>query len=78
LVVDDKEATRAALRQAGVPVGARGSLDFRDPWGNQIQVVDYRDIQFVKTPAVLTALGLTGLEKSDGALRELRDKGIEP
>jgi catechol 2,3-dioxygenase-like lactoylglutathione lyase family enzyme len=78
LVVDDKEATRTALRQAGVPVAERGSLDFNDPWGNQIQVVDYRDIQFMKTPAVLDALGLNGLEKSDAALRELRDKGIEP
>jgi catechol 2,3-dioxygenase-like lactoylglutathione lyase family enzyme len=77
LVVDDKEATRAALQQAGVPVGERGSLDFRDPWGNQIQVVDYRDIQFMKTTAVLDALGLTRLDKSDAALRELRDKGIE-
>jgi catechol 2,3-dioxygenase-like lactoylglutathione lyase family enzyme len=78
LVVDDKEATRAALQQAGVPVAERGSLDFRDPWGNQIQVVDYRDIQFMKTPPVLDALGVSGLEKSDAALRELRDKGIEP
>ena len=75
LVVDDKEAVRARLRELGVPVTGRG-LDFHDPWGNLIQVVDYRDVQFSKTDEVLEAMGLEGLEKSDRALQELRDKGI--
>jgi lactoylglutathione lyase len=75
LVVDDKEAVRERLRELGVPVTGRG-LDFHDPWGNFIQVVDYRDIQFTKTPEVLQAMGLDGLEKSDRALEELRAKGI--
>jgi catechol 2,3-dioxygenase-like lactoylglutathione lyase family enzyme len=75
LVVDDKEAVRARLRELGVPVTGRG-LDFHDPWGNQIQVVDYRDIQFTKTDEVLHAQGLEGLQKSERALAELRDKGI--
>jgi len=75
LVVDDKEAVRERLRELGVPVTGRG-LDFHDPWGNLIQVVDYRDIQFTKTDDVLRAMGLEGLEKSDRALQELRDKGI--
>ena len=52
------------------------SLDFSDPWGNQIQVVDYRDVQFTKTPEVLRVLGLDDLEKSDSAKEELRAKGI--
>src|SRR5215831_18378157 len=60
LVVDDKEAVRAALTEAGVAVRPTGSLDFTDPWGNHIQVVGYRDIQFTKTPAVLHAMGLDG------------------
>jgi lactoylglutathione lyase len=77
LVVDDKEAVRSRLRELGVPVKGRG-LDFEDPWGNQIQVVDYRDIQFTKTPEVLHAMGLEGLEKSDQALEELGAKGISP
>jgi lactoylglutathione lyase len=75
LVVDDKEAVRARLQELGVPVFGRG-LDFNDPWGNQIQVVDYRDIQFTKTGEVLEAMGLDGLEKSERALDELREKGI--
>jgi catechol 2,3-dioxygenase-like lactoylglutathione lyase family enzyme len=77
LVVDDKEAVRARLQELGVPVYGRG-LDFRDPWGNQIQVVDYRDIQFTKTDAVLEAMGLDGIEKSERAREELRAKGIAP
>jgi catechol 2,3-dioxygenase-like lactoylglutathione lyase family enzyme len=75
LVVDDKEAVRARLGELGVPVTGRG-LDFHDPWGNQIQVVDYRDIQFTKTDEVLEAMGLDGLEKSERALAELREKGV--
>jgi catechol 2,3-dioxygenase-like lactoylglutathione lyase family enzyme len=75
LVVDDKEAVRERLKELGIPVHGRG-LDFRDPWGNQIQVVDYRDVQFTKTDHVLQAMGLDGIEKSDQALRELRAKGI--
>jgi catechol 2,3-dioxygenase-like lactoylglutathione lyase family enzyme len=76
LVVDDKEAIRAALRREGVDVQPSGSLDFRDPWGNHIQVVDYRDIQFAKTPAVLSGMGLDGLAKSESAIAELREKGL--
>ena len=77
LVVDDKEAVRAALSEAGVSVRLSGSLDFTDPWGNHVQVVDYRDIQFTKTPAVLSAMGLDGLGKSEAALREIRERGLD-
>jgi lactoylglutathione lyase len=76
LVVDDKEAVRAALRRDGIQVASSGSLDFRDPWGNNMQVVDYREIQFTKAPAVLRGMGLGGLDKTDHALAELLDKGL--
>jgi lactoylglutathione lyase len=76
LVVDGKEAVRAALRDAGIAVQSSGSLDFEDPWGNHVQVVDYRDIQFAKTPQVLSAMKLGSLEKSDAAQKELRDRGL--
>lgn len=75
LVVDDKEAVRARLRELDIPISPGRGLDFSDPWGNQIQVVDYRDVQFTKTPEVLQAMGLDGLEKSESALAELREKG---
>jgi catechol 2,3-dioxygenase-like lactoylglutathione lyase family enzyme len=76
LVVDDKEGVRATLAEAGVEVQRSGSLDFRDPWGNHIQVVGYRDIQFTKAPAVLAAMDLQ-LEKSDAARQEIRDRGLD-
>ena len=76
LVVDDKEAVRAALRDAGVEVAPSGSLDFLDPWGNQVQVVDYREIQFTKAPEIARALGVDHLEKTDKAREELRAKGL--
>jgi lactoylglutathione lyase len=75
LVVDDKEAVRERLQELGIPVFGRG-LDFRDPWGNLIQVVDYRDVQFTKTDNVLRAMDIEGLEKSESALAELRARGI--
>lgn len=75
LVVDDKEAVRERLDELGIRTFGRG-LDFHDPWGNQIQVVDYREIQFTKTDEVLQAMGLDGLEKSERALAELREKGV--
>ena len=75
LVVDDKEAVRARLQELGIPTSGHG-LDFHDPWGNQIQVVDYRDIQFTKAPEVARAMGIDGLEKSESAREELRAKGL--
>jgi predicted enzyme related to lactoylglutathione lyase len=77
LVVDDKKATRRALEEAGADILPGGGLDFRDPWGNHVQVVEYSEIQFTKAPEVLRGLGLDGLEKSPEALAELRAKGIE-
>ena len=77
LVVDDKEATRAALIEGGVEVSAAPRLNFRDPWGNWVQVVDYRDIQFTKAPNVLKGMGLEGLEKRPAAIEELREKGLD-
>jgi len=76
LVVDDKEAVRAALLDGGVSVEPSGHLRFRDPWGNNVEIVDYREIQFTKAPEVLRALAPDGLEKTDAAREELRAKGL--
>jgi catechol 2,3-dioxygenase-like lactoylglutathione lyase family enzyme len=78
LVVDDKEAVRARLRELGIPVSSGRGLDFHDPWGNSIQIVDYRDIQFTKADGVMHAMGLDDLAKSESAIAELRAKGISP
>jgi lactoylglutathione lyase len=76
LVVDDREAVRAALSERGIDVAPEGSVDFSDPWGNHIQVVDYRDIQFAKTPAALRAVGGEHLAKRSSARREMDAKGL--
>ena len=76
LAVDDKEALRAQLRDAGVDVNPSGSLRVRDPSGNVLEIVDYRDIQFSKSDAVLRGMGLDALEKSESAREELRGKGL--
>jgi lactoylglutathione lyase len=76
IVVDDKEAVRRAAEEAGVVSSAPPGLDFRDPWGNLLQVVDYREVQFTKAPETLHGMGLAGLEKTERALAELREKGL--
>jgi predicted enzyme related to lactoylglutathione lyase len=78
LVVDDRDAVRRALDEHGVEVLPGRGLDFRDPWGNHVQVVQYDEIQFTKAPAVLRGMGLEGLGKTDGARKELREKGMDP
>ena len=77
LVVDDLDATRRALEEAGASLLAGRGLNFHDPWGNLVQVVQYDEVQFMKTEAVLRGMNLE-LGKSDRALAELRVKGIEP
>jgi lactoylglutathione lyase len=76
LVVDDRDAARRALEQAGADILPGRGLDFRDPWGNHVQVVQYDEVQFTKAPAVLRGMGLDGLGKSERALAELRAKGL--
>ena len=76
LVVDDREAARRALEAAGADVLPGRGLNFRDPWGNRVEIVEYADVQLTKAPAVLRGMGLDGLGKSEHALRELREKGL--
>jgi catechol-2,3-dioxygenase len=76
LVVDDKEAARKALAEAGVATLDGQFLDFRDPWGNRIEIVGYDNIQFTKAPNVLRGMGLDHLAKNASARKELADKGM--
>ncbi|HEY1448218.1 MAG TPA: VOC family protein [Caulobacteraceae bacterium] len=78
LVVDDKEAVRQAMREAGVAALPGDFLDFRDPWGNRIEIVGYDNIQFTKAPNVLRGMRLERLKKTDGAIKELTEKGMAP
>jgi len=75
LVVDDKEAARQALTAAGADVLPGRRLDFLDPDGNRVEVVQYDEIQFTKAPEILRGMNLE-LGKTDAALAELREKGL--
>jgi lactoylglutathione lyase len=75
LVVDDKQAARRALEEAGVEILPGGRLDFRDPSGNRVQIVQYDQIEFTKAARILEGMGLE-LQKSESALAELRAKGL--
>jgi lactoylglutathione lyase len=76
LVVDDKEAVRRALADAGVDTLPGQFLDFLDPWGNRIEIVGYDNIQFTKAPNVLRGMGLSHLLKNKKATKELIEKGM--
>jgi catechol 2,3-dioxygenase-like lactoylglutathione lyase family enzyme len=77
LVVDDKEAVRAAVVAEGLElVGIGHRLDFMDPWGNRIEVVAYADIQFERVPPVKRKLGIEGLEKTERARQEIAERGL--
>jgi len=76
-VVDNREPVRRALKELGVPlIGDR--LNFRDPWGNRIEVVPYDDIQFTKASHILRGMGLDDVPKTASAIEELKKKGMTP
>jgi len=76
-VVDHREPVRLALQKLGVELIGQ-KLNFRDPWGNRIEVVPYDDIQFTKATHVLKGMGLSGLKKTPNAVDELKKKGMAP
>jgi len=77
LVVDDKEAVRAAVVAEGLPLVGQGHrLDFLDPWGNRIEVVAYADIQFERVPPVKRKLRIEELGKTEKARREIAERGL--
>lgn len=75
LVVDDRSTVRARAEAAGATMLPGRFLDFLDPWGNRIEVIEYANIQFTKAPHILRGMGLA-LAKNENARRELADKGM--
>ena len=78
LVVDDRQLVLDRLNEMDIALLPGPFMDFLDPWGNRIELIDYATIQFSKTPQVLKGMGLDGLPKTDEAIAELRDKGMAP
>jgi lactoylglutathione lyase len=79
LVVDDEEKVRAAVAEAGLEHhrSMGGGVRFKDPWGNNFEVVAYQRIQFERAPGVKRVLGIEALEKNDSARREIAEKGMD-
>ena len=76
LVVADKALVERRVKEMGVDIVSDRFLDFRDPWGNRIEIVGYENIQFSKTDSVLSGMKLGHLEKIDSAKQELAEKGL--
>jgi lactoylglutathione lyase len=76
-VVDDRTTVKARAEAAGAKMVEGPFLDFLDPWGNRIEVVEYSNIQFTKAPNVQRGMGLN-LAKNDNAKKELAEKGMSP
>ena len=76
-VVDDREPVGRALKELGVEMLDR-RLNFRDPWGNRIEVVPYDDIQFTKASHVLKGMGVGAVGKTPDAIDQLKKKGMAP
>jgi catechol 2,3-dioxygenase-like lactoylglutathione lyase family enzyme len=76
LVVDDRSTIIELAKAAGARMVEGPFLDFLDPWGNRLEIIEYSNIQFTKAPNVLKGMGLA-LDKNDKAKKELADKGME-
>jgi lactoylglutathione lyase len=77
LVVEDKEAVRARLQELGLGPGGGRNLRLHDPWGNVVEIVDYRDVQYAKRDEVLSAMRAEDPGKRERALEELAGKGVD-
>jgi catechol 2,3-dioxygenase-like lactoylglutathione lyase family enzyme len=76
-VVDDRSRVIELAKAAGAVMVEGPFLDFLDPWGNRLEIIEYSNIQFTKAPEVLRGMGIA-LDKNDKARKELADKGMAP
>ena len=75
LVVDDRSRIVELANAAGARFVDGPYLDFLDPWGNRLEIIEYANIQFTKAANVMRGMGLA-LTKNDKAKQELADKGM--
>ena len=76
-VVDDRSRVIELAKAAGARMVEGPFLDFLDPWGNRLEIIEYSNIQFSKAPNVMRGMGLS-LDKNANARKELADKGMAP
>ena len=76
-VVDDRSRIIELAKAAGARFVEGPFLDFLDPWGNRLEIIEYSNIQFTKARNVQRGMGLN-LSKNDSAKKELAEKGMMP
>ena len=76
-VVDDRSRIIELAKAAGARMVEGRFLDFLDPWGNRLEIIEYSNIQYTKAPNVQRGMGLN-LTKNDNAKKELAEKGMMP
>ena len=76
-VVDDRSRIIELAKAAGAVMVEGRFLDFLDPWGNRLEIIEYSNIQFTKAPNVMRGMGLD-LDKNANARKELAEKGMAP
>src|SRR3984893_10124470 len=74
-VVDDRSRIIELAQAAGARFVEGPFLDFLDPWGNRLEITEYSNIPFSKSPGVMRGMGLA-LDKNASAKKELADKGM--
>src|SRR4029077_10492005 len=57
-VVDDRSQIIELAKAAGARFVEGPFLDFLDPWGNRLEIIEYSNIQFSKAPGVMRGMGL--------------------
>ena len=75
LVVDDRSRILELAQAAGARMVEGPFLDFLDPWGNRLEIIEYSNIQFTKAENVMRGMGLA-LTKNAKAKQELAEKGM--
>ena len=76
-VVDDRSRIIELAKAAGAVMVEGRFLDFLDPWGNRLEIIEYSNIQFTKAANVMRGMGLD-LDKNASARKELAEKGMAP
>jgi lactoylglutathione lyase len=74
-VVDDRSRIIELAKEAGARMVEGPFLDFLDPWGNRLEIIEYSNIQYTKAPHIMRGMGLD-LDKNASARKELADKGM--
>ncbi|HYM72423.1 MAG TPA: VOC family protein [Stellaceae bacterium] len=74
-VVDDRSTIVERATAAGARIVEGPFLDFLDPWGNRLEIIEYSNIQFTKAANVMRGMKLS-LDKNANARRELAEKGM--